>query len=322
MTEIINQVSLTACKYCGSSGVVKFGTYKGAQRYYCKICKRKFKAGDTTFHMKTDTNEVSSALNMYYEGMSISAIRRHLEQEFNHPHSTATIYEWIQKYSQYATDSIKNYHPEVGNIWIGDETVLKIDGQNVWFWDIIDDKTRFLLASRVSRSRTTKDAQALMDSAIKTAGKAPQAVVTDKLAAYLDVNYGTGAEHQHGSPFNVQSNTNLIERFHGTLKQRTKVMRGLKNIESAIDFTQGWLAFYNYLRPHESLNKTPAQEAGIEYPYRNWQDIIRNHQPTVRITIEHQPRSVTAYLKEVHRKPPRKRPVRRNVLPTIARIRL
>ncbi|MFC1987979.1 transposase [Chloroflexota bacterium] len=287
------------CKYCGSGGVVKFGTYKGVQRYWCKSCKRKFKADDTTFHMKTDANEVSSALNMYYEGMSISAIRRHLQQEFSHAPSTATIYEWIQKYTQYAIDSEKGYQPEVGNVWIADETVLKIDGANVWFWDIIDNKTRFLLASRVSRSRTTRDAQMLIDKAIKTAGKAPKAVVTDKLASYLDVDYGKGAEHRQGTPFKLEDNTNLIERFHGTLKARTKVMRGLKNMESAIEFTKGWLVHYNYLRPHEALHdKTPAEMAGIAYPYKNWADITRKHKPLVKITIEHQPRETRRVLKE------------------------
>ena len=298
------------CKYCGSRGVVKFGTYKGVQRYYCKACKRKFKDDDTTFHMKTDTNEVSSALNMYYEGMSIKAIRRHLLQEHEHSPSTATIYEWIMKYTQYATDSIKGYHPEVGNIWVADETVLKIGGQNVWFWDIIDDKTRYLLASRVSRSRTTRDAQILMDRAIKTAGKAPQVVITDKLASYLDVNYGKGAEHRQGSPFKVLGSgesTSEIERFHGTLKARTKVMRGLKNIETAHDFTQGWLVHYNYLRPHEALDdRTPAEVAGIKYPYKNWQDIIRKHTPSSKVIIEHQPRYTIHIIPDIQREKPRR----------------
>ena len=286
-----NVNSIPKCKYCDAEGVVKFGTYKGVQRYLCKVCKRKFKADDTTFHMKTDANEVSSALNMYYEGMSIKAIRRHLQQEHDHTPSTATIYEWIMKFTQYGTDSIKGYKPEVGNIWIADETVLKIDGNNVWFWDLIDDKTRYLLASRVSRSRTTRDAQMLIDRAIKTAGKSPKVVITDKLKSYLDVNYGKDAEHKQGRPFTLEDSTQKIERFHGTLKARTKVMRGLKNIESAIEFTNGWLVHYNYLRPHEALNdKTPAEVAGIDYPYNNWADIIRKHKPSVKITIEHQPR--------------------------------
>jgi len=169
--------SMPKCKYCDAEGVVKFGTYKEVQRYWCKVCKRKFKADDTLFHMKTPANQVSSALNMYYEGMSIKAIRRNLQQEYGNMPSTATIYEWILKYTQYATDSIKGYEPKkVGDTWIADETVLEIDGQNVWFWDIIDDKTRFLLATRISRSRTTRDAQMLIDRATKTAGKNPSGV--------------------------------------------------------------------------------------------------------------------------------------------------
>ncbi len=281
------------CPYCENEGVVKFGTYKGAQRYWCKACKRKFKADDTLFHMKTPANQVSSALNMFYEGMSIKAIRRNLQQEYGNMPSTATIYEWIQKYTQYATDSIKSYQSKkIGDTWVADETILEIDGQNVWLFDIIDDKTRYLLATRLTRSRTTRDAQMLIDRAIRTAGKSPKVVITDKLASYLDVRYGEG-EHQQGRPFTLEDSTQKIERFHSTLKTRTKVMRGLKNFETASDFVNGWLVHYNYLRPHTALDdKTPAEVAGIEYPYQNWADIIRRHIPSVKIIIEHQPRGM------------------------------
>ncbi|MDD4859782.1 MAG: IS6 family transposase [Dehalococcoidales bacterium] len=242
--------------------------------------------------MKTAANQVTTALNMFYEGMSIKAIRRNLQQEHGNMPSTATIYEWIQKYTQYATDSVRRYQPkDVGNVWISDETVIEIDGQNVWLWDIIDYKTRYLLATRISRSRTTRDAQILMDKAVKTAGKQPDKVITDKLPSYLDVRYGKDAEHIQSKPFAVENNTQMIERFHSTLKQRTKVMRGLKNLETAHDFIGGWLVHYNYLRPHTSLcDKTPAQAAGVEYPYQNWADIIRKHKPSTPIIIEHQPR--------------------------------
>jgi transposase-like protein len=288
MTDQENKIT---CKKCGSNAVVKFGTYKGKQLYWCKACKTKFKDDDTTFHMKTPAQQVSSALSMYYEGMSIEAVRRQLQQVYGKRPSSATVYEWIQKYTQYATDSVRGYHPKVGDKWVADETVLKIDGQNIWFWDIIDSKTRYLLASWVSTTRTTADAQQLMERAAKRAGKAPKEVITDKLHAYLDgieIAYGGDTEHRQGSPFNVENNSNLIERFHGTLKARTKVMRGLKNIESAIDFTEGWLVHYNYLRPHISLkDRTPAEAAGIAYPYKNWDDIVRKHIPADKVVISH-----------------------------------
>lgn len=292
MTETINQRNNPACKYCHSSRVRKYGLYKAVQRYYCNACGSKFKDDDTTFHMKTPANQVTSALNMYYEGMSIKAIRRNLQQEQGNMPSTATIYEWIQKYTQYAIDSVKDYKPKkIGNNFVADETVIEIDGQNVWLWDLIDYDTRFLLATRISRSRTTRDAQILYDRAVKMAGKEPNKVVTDKLRSYLDVDWGKDTEHIQGRPFAVEDNTQIIERFHETLKQRTKVMRGLKNMESAHEFINGWLVHYNYLRPHAALDdKTPAEVAGIDYPYANWADIIRKHKPSSRIIIEHKPR--------------------------------
>jgi len=284
-----NEIS---CKYCGSQGVTKYGKYKGVQRYWCKICNRKFKADDTTFHMKLDTNMVSSALNAYYEGMSVKEIRRHLLQEHLHAPSTATIYEWIMKYTQYATDSIKDCKPNVGSIWVADETVIDLDGKNVWFWDLIDTKTRFLVASHMSFTRTTKDAQELMKQAYERVGKAPRVIYTDKLRAYLDgieLTFGADTRHIQGGPFALEHKANYIERFHGTLKERTKVMRGLHTLKSARRFLDGWLVHYNFFRPHSGLpnDMTPAMAAGIRFPFRNWKDVCEQpFEITARIPIQ------------------------------------
>lgn len=291
MSVEIQTIETVKCPHCNCEAVVKFGTYKGVQRYYCKVCNRKFKHDDKQFKMKSDTEQVATALHDYYDGgSSVRAIGRHILTETGKKPSTATIYEWIQKYTQYITDSIKDYHPKVGDVWIADETVIKVGGQKVWLWDIIDSQTRYLLATRISTARHTGDAQVLMDRAIKLAGKHPKAVITDKLSAYGDVDYGKDAEHKHGTPFGKteDDHTSQIERWHGTVKNRTKVMRDLKNLETAHDFVAGFLAFYNYLRPHESLDgKTPASEAGISYPYPNWDALIRTHKPSGKITIEH-----------------------------------
>jgi putative transposase len=292
----IQKTEIVKCPHCNSEAVVKFGRYKDIPRYWCKVCNRKFRWGDKQFKMKQDTEQIATALQSYYDGgSSVRAIRRHILAETGSAPSTATIYEWIQKYSQYLTESVKDYHPAgIGNEWVADETVLKIGGSLLWLWDIIDSHSRMLLSSRLSRSRTTKDAQILIDRAVKFAGKQPKAVLTDQLASYLDVTYGKDAEHIQGSPFSTTAgeSTSKIERWHGTLKQRTKVMRGLKNFETALDFTEAYLAYYNFLRPHESLGgKTPAEFAGIKYTYRNWDDVIRNYKPKAKVLIEHQPRT-------------------------------
>lgn len=268
--------------------------------------------------MQYSAYKIADALNMYYEGMSLLEIRRNLIQQHNDYISDATIYNWVKRFSKLAIMQADKYKPDVGGVWVADETMVNLDGKNVWFWDIIDTKTRFLLASHMSYTRTTKDAETLMRQAYNRTGKIPRIIYTDKLRAYLDgieLTFGADTEHRQGSPFDVEDNTNLIERFHGTIKSRTKVMRGLHTVESARLFLDGWLVHYNFFRPHMSLrDKTPAQVAGIRFPLRHWRDVTEQpYKITARIPIK--PKTKTR--KRVKAK--RKRA--RITEPTISRIR-
>ena len=107
--------------------------------------------------------------------------------------------------------------------------------------------------------------------------------MTDQLSAYLDgVELAWGAETRHITTkgLTAKTNTNIIERFHGTLKGRTKVMRGLKKREAAQLILEGWLVHYNYFRPHESFgDKTPAEKANIVLKAKNWADVIKQANP-------------------------------------------
>jgi transposase-like protein len=64
--------------------------------------------------------------------------------------------------------------------------------------------------------------------------------------------------------FRDKTNNNQIERFHGTFKERDKVMKVLDSEESAENVIDGFRIYYNLLRPHMTLNeKTPVEKAGI-----------------------------------------------------------
>ncbi|MBA7665717.1 hypothetical protein ES703_73791 [subsurface metagenome] len=279
-----------ACKYCQSENVIKYGLYKNVQRYFCKDCKRKFAVIDTIPKMQYPTSQVSDAINMYYEGMSLKEIRRNFIQQHNDYISDVSALNWVNRFSKLAIMEANKYKPDVGSVWVADETVIDIDGKNIWFWDIIDTKTRFLIASHMSYTRTTKDAQALMKQAYERTGKIPRVIYTDRLRAYLDgieLTFGGDTKHKQGSPFDVENKANIVERFHGTIKSRTKVMRGLHTLESARLFMDGWLVHYNFFRPHMSLrDRTPASVAGIRFPFRNWKDITEQpYKVTARIPM-------------------------------------
>jgi transposase-like protein len=212
--------------------------------------------------MQYPAKMIADALNMYYEGLSLNEIRRNFIQQDNNYISKVSPYNWVHRFTKLAKKEADKCQPQVGGVWVADETVIQINGKNVWLWDIIDTKTRFLLASHISDTRMSNDAQILMERAYRRAGKYPRVVYTDKLRAYLDGierAYGAESRHVQGSPFDIRNNTNFIERFHSTLKDRTKVMRDLKSMKSARDFLDGWLIHYNFFRPHMSLrDRTPA----------------------------------------------------------------
>lgn len=271
--------SLVKCKYCGGSDVVKFGTYHGSQRWWCKDCKRKFVDADTLQKMKTPIPVIATALSCYYGGMSLDEVARHIEQHHGIDLTDAGVYNWIVRFTRDALRLTKDYIPNVGKVWVADETMIRVGGKHVWYWDIIDAKTRFLLASHISSKRTIKNAQILMMRATARAGNAtPDIILTDKLAAYLEGierTFGADTKHIPIKGITAMLNTNLIERFHGTLKDRTKVMRGFKKAETARIILDGWLVHYNFFRPHESLrDRTPAEYAGIKSPYNDWTDIV------------------------------------------------
>lgn len=285
------ETTVITCKYCGSTKVVKYGVKDGYQYYLCRACKHTFAWNNALPGMRFPPDQIATSLRLFYQGLSLDKIRRELDHLYHVYPSDSTVYDWVIRFTKAAIQEAKYSNIKVGGVWIADETVLKLDKDvKVWFWDIIDDQTRFLLGSHISLTRTTKDAQALMENALKRAGKAPRIIYTDKLAAYLDgieLTFGSDTKHKHGNPFDVANNTNLIERFHSTLKSRTEIMRGMQTPKTATLIMDGWLIYYNFFRPHEALkdlppkgmDKTPGQVAKADYPFKSWLDVVKGSKP-------------------------------------------
>lgn len=70
---------------------------------------------------------------------------------------------------------------------------------------------------------------------------------------------------------------------YGEIRDREKVMRGLKKVDTPI--LQGMQIFHNYVRPHEALKGlTPADACGIEVIGDNkWLTLIQNASQKVPI---------------------------------------
>ena len=71
-------------------------------------------------------------------------------------------------------------------------------------------------------------------------------------------------------------NNNENERFNGEIRDREKVMRGLKKEDPPI--LKGYQVFHNYIREHQGLDgKTPSEACGIKVEGKNkWITLTQN----------------------------------------------
>jgi putative transposase len=229
--------------------------------------------------MKTPAKQIASALGMYYSGMTLDGIQQQFRQDHNLDMSESNYWNWVERFTKEAVRQAKDFQPVVGNKWVADETYMKLKRRNVYFWDIIDSDSRYLLATHVSFTRSGRDAKILMLKAAKRAGKTPKVVVTDKLKSYLvgvEDAFGSWSQHKTGGPFDLENSTSLIERFHKTLEQRTRVFQKYDDISTIRLLTDGWLINYNFFKQNEGCgNVPPAQAMSKVVPFKDWNDIVR-----------------------------------------------
>ena len=307
VTQVQPEIDLAepqgGCVKCGSENVVKIGVRHNIngdiQRLMCKECRAKFSNNQGFEGVKATPKAITSALDLYFKGVSQRKIVEHLKTVEGIEVTQPCVLKWIRKYLGLMGGYLDRFTPQLGGIWHADETMVKVrrteplklgvkqsDANYSWMWNLMDHETRFLIASEVTKHRYLEDARKVLESAKDVAnGQSPDFIVTDKLPAYgptVKKAFYTRAKpqtkHVRLKSIREGTNNNIIERLHGTVKERTKVMRGMDHDESAERLLKSERLYYNYLRPHMALKgKTPAEKAGIDLKLEGnkWEALIK-----------------------------------------------
>lgn len=271
------------CKYCLSETVKPAGSMRGKKLVRCVSCGKRFYDDGSLPSMRVNKHAIVTALSMYFEGLSVRKVSRQLESIYGEKVSQVSIWKWVRKYSILVSEYTKTLSPQIGGKWHHDETVIRCEGQNEWFWETIDEDTRFLIASHLSETRSLEDTIVVFREAVETAKGRPQALFVDGSmqydAAFNRVFYSrykvAKVELVKRIGIRSRETNNIVERLHETVKERTRPMRGFKNEDSARAILRGYVVNYNFARPHLSLNgQTPAQKAGIEM--KGWKALVEN----------------------------------------------
>lgn len=195
------------------------------------------------------------------------------------------LWKWVQKYSHLVADFVVTLEPQLSGDWKVDETKIKCKGEWRWFWDIIDSQTRFLVATHLTEGREKEEVVTLFRKALEVARERPIRITTDGMQSYRrgfnKVFYTNRkdrrVEYVRAPGLKARKHNNMIERWHGTLKDRYKVMRGIGRETTAKPLLDGFVVHYNFVRPHEALNgQTPAQAANVGVSESDgWGGLIR-----------------------------------------------
>ena len=270
------------CPHCESPNIRKFGTRKTTmglkQRWLCKDCNKRF-VNEPKTNIKGNLDVVTIAMDLYMRGVSYRGIREHLKQFLGLKVNHVTIMRWVNTYMDRINKYVDGLKPNVSDLWNADEQFIKVKGKEQYVWNVMDERTRFLLASNQSATRSTQDARETFQKAKKIAGKRAETVVTDGSFNYQEAVRKEFATYQNRNPHyryvsirEHDSNNNNIERFHGTFRQRDKVMRGFKGNQK--QYAENFKTFYNFIREHQALKGlTPAQRAGINKK-ADWRELL------------------------------------------------
>lgn len=284
---IINPVEINGCKFCESDNIIKKGLRKNKnysiQTFQCKDCKRKFSINIGFEKMRATPQSITASMNLYFNGESLRHVADSMKL-FGVKVTHQTIHNWIKKYIGLMDNYLESITPQVSDKWYCDEIYLKIKGDRKYLYAMLDDSSRFWIASQVANTKYTEDVRPLFKKSQDVAGKRPKTLLSDGARNFMQAHKKEWysqfnkdkVEHIRHIHFKGDKNTNKMERLNGEIRDREKVMRSLKTDDSPI--IKGMQIHHNWIRSHMGIDgMIPSEKAGIKVEGNNkWITLIQN----------------------------------------------
>lgn len=191
---------------------------------------------------------------------------------------------------------VDNYDYQVGDVFTADETYIKIRGIKSYIWFIMDAAKRSIIGYQVSDNRGVDPCILSMRMAFKHLKEMPKnfKFIADGYSAYplaaqqffvqskgkinFDITQVIGLANDDAVSKKFRPYKQMIERLNRTYKQSYRPSNGFDNINGANYDIALWIAYYNFLRPHEHagykvLNKVELLSGASNMPSK-WQLLI------------------------------------------------
>ena len=226
---------------------------------------------------KNQNLAISIGLQMKFQGASTKEIQEKVNLLTENVHlGKSSMHYWIRRYAKPAIERARK--PQIVNSsgeWELDIISLKYRTQQHYCWSVTDSRTQYILATE--RTSQLRIGEELFKMAIHAAGQRPHTIL---LSANMKKDTPGLAEQARTatliqrSPSEENSNSSMT-RLRNAVTKWVESARGEFNQET-MGYVLGALAMsINLFEQSEQLDdQTPAEAAGVETLYRNWEDMV------------------------------------------------
>jgi len=234
----------------------------------------------TSFKFKKKNAHIMGLCLTYHVNLKLSL--RKTAQALKDVHNVDISHTMVANYARTAAVIIKpfvdNYDYNPSNDLAADETYIKVRGVNTYIWFIMDTISRSVLGYQVSDNRSVGPCILTMRMAFNKFKKFPGKdlnFIADGYSAYplaaqqfaieddklFDIIPVIGLTNDDDVSREFRPFKQMIERLNRTFKTSYKLTCGYDNLDGANYSVGLWVAYYNFLRPHQvHNNKRPLNE--------------------------------------------------------------
>ena len=253
---------------------------------------------------KHNSHIMSLCLTMHINlGLSLRKTKQALKDLYNIDISHQQIANYCKTAAICVKPFVDNYNYEKSNVFTAEETYIKIRGVKGYIWFIMDAASRSILGYQVSDNRSVGPCILAMRQAFKGLKKLPEnfQFIADGYSAYplaameffrklgndfkFNITQVIGLTNDDEVSKEYRPYKQMIERLNRTYKASYRPTNGFDNYDGANYDLALWVAYYNFLRPHQHnkyqvLNKVEMLENADNMPAK-WQLLIFLGQQTI-----------------------------------------
>ncbi|MCD7708511.1 MAG: DDE-type integrase/transposase/recombinase [Clostridiales bacterium] len=236
-------------------------------------------------------------------GLSLRKTAQAMDDLYNVKISHQQVANYCKTAAMCVKPFVDNYDYGAGSTLTADETYIKIRGVKAYVWFIMDAAKRSIVGYRVSDNRGVGPCIMAMRMAFRHLKELPKGFrfIADGYSAYplaaqqffrqfgdkfrFSITQVLGLTNDDAVSKEFRPFKQMIERLNRTYKASYRPTNGFDGIEGANYNLALWVAYYNFLRPHQHSGFRPLNEPDILKGAGNmpakWQLLIFLGQQTI-----------------------------------------